>query len=740
MSVDAFDRLLGAARHRRFAIALAFALPWTAAATALAWRLGRGNPTMAVGIALAALLVAIVISWRWSLRLDRGWLQRHLDANHPALEDSSALLAADASNLPPLAHLQRDRVLERLPSLQTSGVRARWPVAGIVASAAAAALVVAAALLWPTASPSDPAANRTGTHTQAATQPDVLQLTERNLAIAPPAYTGLPDRDGDSLDATVPEGATLAWTLRFAPVPDAVALEFIDGRRVALEREGDRWRAKATAEQPGLYRIVTRAALPWEDGALHRIDVVRDQPPSIRVTAPAQSLSLRTPGQRRWTLEFEAADDHGISAVADIHLTMTEGSGENIGFRDEVRRITGRGDRRDKRFSQQLDLDALGLSEGDDLIVHFVVRDNRAGQAQSTRSASQILRWPPPQAREDSGMDGVLQKVLPAYFSSQRQIIIDAEALVAERPRLQDEAFAARSDTIAVDQRLLRLRYGQFLGEESEGAPTLPAAGPGDADELPPPPILLPTSDAEDEADAWREMVAAQRQGEHAEDHDEGGPGRIGFGEAGNVLEEFGHLHDIPEAATLLDPKTRALLRRALGEMWQSELALRQARPHDALPPANRALALVKEIQQSDRIHLARIGTGQPPVDVSRRLSGERAGIASRRVPLPQAEVDEDVPAALWRALASASGDDAIDLATLQAWLAANDERSADPLALLAAVDAVQRDPACDACRSRLRALLWSLATPAPAAPRARPEADATGKAYLDALRGEAGE
>src|SRR5690606_33634330 len=212
----------------------------------------------------------------------------------------------------------------------------------------------------------------------------------------------------------------------------------------------------------------------------------------------------------------------------------------------------------------------------------------------------------------------------------------------------------------------LRLRYGQFLGEESEGAAMLPTADHVDPDDLPPPPVLLPTSDAEDEADAWREMVSARsaddrdedgdggtgqpapQEHDHDHDHDAGdgavadGAGRGGFGVAGNELEEFGHLHDIPEAATLLDPKTRALLRRALGEMWQSELALRQARPRDALPPANRALALVKEIQQSDRIHLARTGTGLPPVDFSRRLSGERDGIASRRVPLARAGGGED--------------------------------------------------------------------------------------------------
>ena len=72
-----------------------------------------------------------------------------------------------------------------------------------------------------------------------------------------------------------------------------------------------------------------------------------------------------------------------------------------------------------------------------------------------------------------------MQKTLPAYFRSQRQIIIDSEALLAERAALDEAKFLARADAIGVDQKILRLRYGQFLGEESEGH----GGGHGDAGE-----------------------------------------------------------------------------------------------------------------------------------------------------------------------------------------------------------------------------------------------------------------
>lgn len=754
MSHGGFHALLRAARRRRASIVLALALPWCAAAATLAWRLSAGSAAATAATAAVAFLLVFVGAAAAGRRVTPRWLQQRLDALHPTLEDSSGLLAADPSGLAPLARLQRERIARRLPTVADSGVRAHWPRTGLAASLAGAGLAIAAMLAWPGDVPvPTPLPGHAGRPpVQAVGAPRLAAWT---LEVVPPAYTGLAARQADALDVRVPEGARLTWTLRFAPEPEAVALEFVDGRRIEARQGDGVWRATTAAVRSGLYRIVPRAVQPGSRPPLHRIDVVPDRPPTLRVTAPTANLTLRTPGQRHWALAFEAGDDHGLQPVAEMHLTMTEGSGENIGFREEVRMLRGEGDRRSRRHAHRLDLDALGLSEGDDLIVHFVVRDNRPGRPQSTRSASHILRWPPPEAVADAGMDGVLQEVLPAYFASQRQIIIDAQALIDARARLPDADFAARSDAIAVDQRRLRLRYGQFLGEENEAGPAPPPGLHAAAHDLPPPPILLPTNDAEDEAEAWRELVSGAQAGAGAStdapgaggeagghDHDHGSghaetPGATpgGFGHADGVLEEFGHVHDIPEAATLLDPKTRALLRRALGEMWQSELALRQARPDDALPPAHRALALVKEVQQADRIHLARVGTGLPPVDFGRRLGGRRDGVASRRLPVPATERGEDLAATLWRQLADgAAGGDGLDLAALQAWLASRAADEGDPLAVIAAADAVQRDPGCDDCRQRLRALLWPLAAPPAAAPRPRTQADATGAAYLDAL------
>ena len=70
-------------------------------------------------------------------------------------------------------------------------------------------------------------------------------------------------------------------------------------------------------------------------------------------------------------------------------------------------------------------------------------------------------------------------------------------------------------------------------------------------------------------------------------------------------------------------------------------------------------------------------------------------------------------------------------------WLRENEDKLADPLDLVAALEAARADPGCDDCRTRLRERLWPL-LPAPAAavlPRATP--DRAGQAYLEALAPE---
>ncbi len=679
--------VFAAARRRAVARVVAVALPLVLAASVLGWRLA-GAP-VAIGIAVAALAIVAVFATRARRRLGPRWFARHLDRD-PDFEDSADLLFRAPESLGPLQRLQRERLLARLGSGAAPDLRTPWPRRRLIGAWLAGAVLVAAALLWPAPGSRDgadalapPAAAVRATHTT---------LQSARLQLQPPAYTGLAVSEQAELSAKVPVGSTLRWSLRLTPQPRAVSLAMHDGTRVALVHDRGHWTGQHVLVRPMLYRIEVDADLPLPDTTLHRLDAVPDLPPQIRVLVPERNLTLRTPGQRHWALQFEASDDHGLGD-ARLVVTLAKGSGEQVEVSGRTLAVRGEGDGKRRRYTPSLDVAALGLGEGSDLIVRLELADNRLPSPQRARSASLILRWPPPAASESTGMEGLVKRALPAYFRSQRQIIIDAEALVAERRALAADTFESRSDAIGVDQRILRMRYGEFLGEENAGQPD--AAGHEEAG------------------------------------HDDEPP--TGFGEAFDAMAEYGHTHDDAEAATLLDPETRAILKVALDAMWRSEGELRLAQPERALPHAYRALAAIKQVQQATRIYLARVGLELPPIDEGRRMTGVRAGLGDRRDGLRAAESGDSPALGLWQALASAPVDPAA-IEAFASWLVAHESEVDDALGLLAAIEALRVEPACDQCRETLRARLWPLLPAQVAPPAGRAAADAAGRAYLDAL------
>ncbi len=726
MNADAVLReARDAARRRAFAHAALWLSPWLLAAVVLAWRLRATSWSWLV--VAAVLAIAGWRLWQSSRGFDDRWLARGLDDKRVDMEDSAELLFARSPPGNALEDLQRARLRQRLESTPAPDLRAPWPTRNLFANAIAAGACIVAIALWP--APQAPGTRSPSLATvPAATPARPAQLVGQRIDIRPPAYTGLPARSVDALATKVPEGSTLQWTLRFAPMPDRAELVFHDGRRVSLQRQGDAWTASRRIDKATLYRVALAHPLPPAQARLHRIDVVTDRPPQLRAVQPQHTLTMLTPGQRSWPLAFEGSDDYGLAATAQLRITRTEGSGENITAKQQTIALRGAGSAKRKRYAHNVDLAALGLVAGDDLIVQLSVDDRHAPTPHTTRSPSFILRWPPEAGAEASGLDGLLKKVMPAYFRSQRQIIIDAEALLKEKRKLAADQYAERSDGIGVDQRLLRLRYGQFLGEESEGAPQ------------------LPTNDAEDEHDEHDEAASGepsaqagnttQPQAHDDHGHDANPQRQATFGEEQQILEKFGHTHDQAEAATLLDAATRELLRSALDEMWQSETNLRQAHPELALPYAYRALAFIKQVQQASRIYLARVGLELPPIDESRRLGGDRAGLGDRGDPLTNVTAADPVVADAWRALApvSATKGGVPDLDALARWIDTHDTRSADPLALAAAIDALRRDRDCSPCRERLRNLLWPLLERPPAATGERKPSGRAGDAYLDAL------
>ena len=709
------------ARRRRALITLLLGLPWALAAAVLALRLAGFDIACVAGT--ISLLACAGFATARARQLDRQWLQRQLDGSGVS-EDSADLLFADVTALNPLQQRQRTHVLATLERA-TPELRPRWPRRALALSWIAGLAIAVLAFGWPRSSPGAAPARTPARGGAAAAGP--LRLQSTRLRIDAPAYTGQATLTQSALDAKVAADSRLSWSLRFDRAPDKAWLQFHDGRRLPLSEHEGQWQAQDIARTPVLYRVVSEPALA--ETRLHRLDVVADRAPSVRVLEPAASLVLGTPGQRQWALRFEASDDYGVAAQATLSITTTQGSGENITFVKRSVTLAGSGEATARRFAHTLDLASLGAQPGNDVIAQLEVRDNHAPTPQTGRSSSVILRLPSAEVALGAELEGRIKKTLPAYFRSQRQIIIDAEALIRQRRSLAAEDVVKRSDAIGVDQRILRLRYGQFLGEESEGAPK------------PPPTSDLPTSDTPAAGDHDDDHDHGAEAGAHdAHGHDHGGKPTNAdtppvFGSDTDVLSEYGHTHDHAEAATLLDPQTRATLKAALDQMWSAEGELRQGRPVQALPFAYKALGFIKQVQQAERIYLARVGPELPPIDESRRLGGDRAGLASRELPLAARTPPDPAIVEAWQRLGDDNG--APDLDALAAWQQRNAAYLPDALDLAAAIEQLRIEPDCIDCRQRLRAQLWrTLQRPLPQAMR-RSAADAMGQRYLDALEAQ---
>ena len=719
--MSALHRAWQRARRRRALIVLLLGLPWALAATVLALRLAGFDIACVVGT--VSLLACAALATALARRLDRQWLQRRLDASGTS-EDSADLLFADAATLNPLQQRQRVHVLATLEHAMPE-LRPRWPRAALALCWTAGIAMALLVLGWPRSGAGTAPLHATAAGGSPAAGP--LHLQSTRLRIDAPAYTGQATLTQSTLDAKVAAGSKLSWSLRFDRAPERAWLQFHDGRRLPLRAHDGQWQAQDVARTPVLYRVVSEPALA--ETRLHRLDVVADRTPSVRVLEPAASLVLGSPGQRQWALRFEASDDYGVAAQATLSITLTQGSGENITFVRRSVGLAGSGEATARRFAHTLDLAALGAQPGNDVIAQLEVRDNHTPAPQTGRSSSVILRLPSAEVALGAELEGRIKKTLPAYFRSQRQIIIDAEALIRQRRSLAAEDVVKRSDAIGVDQRILRLRYGQFLGEESEGAPK------------PPPTSDLPTSDvpaADDPDDDHDHDHGAGAHDDHGHDH--GGKAADAdtppvFGSATDVLSEYGHTHDHAEAATLLDPQTRATLKAALDQMWSAEGELRQGRPEQALPFAYKALGFIKQVQQAERIYLARVGPELPPIDEGRRLGGDRAGLASRELPLTARTPPDPAIVEAWQRLGDGTGTP--DLDALAAWQQRNAAYLPDALDLAAAIEQLRIEPGCDDCRQRLRAQLWrALQRPPPQAMR-RSAADAMGQRYLDALEAQ---
>jgi hypothetical protein len=653
-------RMRAAVLRRRAPQWLAALIPLALAA----FLLPAVRPLVLVAIILWGAWLAVDI-YRWRRRIDAEWTS-WLNAAVPALEDSSVLLAGDATT--PIARLQQQRLQARLAVVLADddyrGIARSRVRVGIVPVLLSLAAAGAAWSYHGKQSVSTPVAS--------AQAKKPIVDGEIYLRVAPPGYTGVKPFDTAARDIQVPEFSEVRWCVR-NPRGAQPVVELGDGQTLAV--------TDACASQRVKESLFWRAR--GSGGTRYNIRVTPDQAPQVTIIEPNELIHILPKEAKAVQLSVTARDDYAI-VRASLHMTLARGSGENIRFSDREVPLPQSSDPKTRNWKKQWTLAELGMEAGDELYFFVRATDNAPDNPHTTQSPTYTLRLPAPDA-ESLDSTALPSVVKPENLRSQRQIIIDTEQLVADmkaNPNMPAATVRSRSEGIASDQAKLRLRYGQFLGEESS-------------------------------------LFGDEHEHEGEEHH---GGGMAGGGEIA-VMKEFGHAHDQEDNATIFDPKTKAVLKRALSAMWDAEKSLRAIEPKPALPPEYKALDAIKELQAAERIYLHRTAFVPPALKEEKRMSGDIVGVLSYK--RAQGEASDTVPAEVRELVQALSQDGALPALWSKAARDTIAARIGDQEQKLNAQRAVQDvQDGCVACRGELRAWLRGTLTDAPVLLQARPSTD----------------
>lgn len=464
------------------------------------------------------------------------------------------------------------------------------------------------------------------------------------LTVQPPAYTQLPTRTSTDLNVLAYVGSGLTWQVKLSTM-NRVAVKLVNsrGEELAFARQQESFRYQDRLLNPGLYALRAYWKTPANRDSLvyqsdfYRLDARPDIPPVIKPAAKElyRFHRLGEPMQLRVTAQI--SDDFRVQQ-AFIVATLARGSGENVKFRESRFHITGpmgSGAFKTAQVGYTLDLAKLGFAPGDELYYYWAAIDNRQPEPQLTKSDTYFVVFKDTARTEEAELATMAVNIMPEYFRSQRQIIIDTDKLIAKRKKLAAKAFNAESNEIGFDQKVLRLRYGQYMGEEFEnqiGGHT-PLAD-NDANLLE---GYMHKHDTEQEKSgepatksfAFKMAEKADQQttakAEAGHDHGDHGPANGDDKDPlAALMEQYVHNHDNGEVNTFYEQSTRSLLKMALEQMWQSELQLRLYEPEKARPYEVKALEYLKIAQQKARAYAKKSGYDPPPLkEKETRLTGE---------------------------------------------------------------------------------------------------------------------
>jgi len=295
----------------------------------------------------------------------------------------------------------------------------------------------------------------------------IPQLKSFRVHIFPPKYTQFEKSTQKELVIEAPEGSKIEWGLRFDYKAPSPSLE-IDGQSFSFNtKDSINYWLQYEPRHKTLYSLQIDTVIKSNIfNTLYAINIIPDKKPLVRISNLKSYQQLKISEIQPQTVNYFLQDDYGISK-AELQLIKSSGDGESVSF--EQKNYTLPTTIKDTEQLQTINLLDLKPQAGDEFFIRIEAEDNHPVKNQAVFSNTYII------AIEDTtrkqayftmalGMDRE-----PEYFRSQRQIIIDTENLIEQKSKLSNAAFKDESNNLGIEQKLLRLRYGKFLGEEFEG-------------------------------------------------------------------------------------------------------------------------------------------------------------------------------------------------------------------------------------------------------------------------------
>lgn len=438
--------------------------------------------------------------------------------------------------------------------------------------------------------------------------PSQPTITTQKLTIIHPSYTNLAKTVTSNMNIKALEGSRLVWEVQFDTVIQGAYME-ISENEYPMAKQEKGYSKQMLLTESGFYNFKfkdTDDATYISD--LYAMEVLKDASPLIEIQGLKQFTSFDFSQSKVLNFKAELTDDYGVED-SYIIATVTKGEGESVKFREERLTFDDKltSGSRKLVLSKKIDLDQMRMEPGDELYFYIVASDTKRPKANTSRSETFFAVIKDTLSGQFAVAGTMGADLMPDYFRSQRQLIIDTEKLIADQNKITKEKFNFTSNELGFDQKALRLKYGEFMGDEDVA--------------------IGPTTEEVREVDTESESNLLE---EYTHDHDGDNEHNLvdhdhseeGDNKSTDPLESYLHNHDDPEESTLFTASLKSMLRQAMAEMWDAELFLRLYTPEKSLPFQYRALKLIQDIKNSARIYVHRIGFDPPPIKEDKRLSG----------------------------------------------------------------------------------------------------------------------